>query len=255
MNFGIFHFDGAVRVPELPGLADCDMRETYTFHRRAQLLQWHCPPTLWHLKAPVHMFALRLDRGVPEREIPLEPSRSRQGHGFGVQPDPVRGELEQRPGRSRGAGCRATRAAGRKLFVGRWTSATASRFADVAFVDLQHYPVGTLRAGSASLGLTFSEDSEWPWSSGPASHKPGSRGAHDYSLSDYGLSPEGVANGSATTCAPTRPDDRPTYAATKQARSRPKCAAPSSPPPQKLCAQGVRGLSVAAVLDRAELST
>ncbi len=23
-----------------------------------KLLQWHCPPTLWHLKTPVHMFAL-----------------------------------------------------------------------------------------------------------------------------------------------------------------------------------------------------
>ena len=38
---------------------DCDMRETYTFHRRVlKLLQWHCPPILWHLKTPVHMFAL-----------------------------------------------------------------------------------------------------------------------------------------------------------------------------------------------------
>ena len=60
MSFRTFHFDGAVRVPGyLAWLMDCDMRETYTFHRRVlKLLQWHCPPVLWHLKTPVHMFAL-----------------------------------------------------------------------------------------------------------------------------------------------------------------------------------------------------
>ena len=35
------------------------MEETYRYHRRVlRLLQWHCGPTLWHLKTPVHMFAL-----------------------------------------------------------------------------------------------------------------------------------------------------------------------------------------------------
>ena len=60
MSFRTFHFDGAVRAPRyLAWLMDCDMRETYTFHRRVlKLLQWHCPPVLWHLKTPVHMFAL-----------------------------------------------------------------------------------------------------------------------------------------------------------------------------------------------------
>ena len=60
MSFRTFHFDGVVRVPGyLAWLMDCDMRETYTFHRRVlKLLQWHCPPVLWHLKTPVHMFAL-----------------------------------------------------------------------------------------------------------------------------------------------------------------------------------------------------
>ena len=60
MSFRTFHFDGVVRVPGyLAWLMQCDMRETYTFHRQVlKLLQWHCPPTLWHLKTPVHMFAL-----------------------------------------------------------------------------------------------------------------------------------------------------------------------------------------------------
>ncbi len=60
MSFRTFHFDGVVRVPGyLAWLMDCDMRETYTFHRDVlKLLQWRCKPNLWHLRTPVHMFAL-----------------------------------------------------------------------------------------------------------------------------------------------------------------------------------------------------
>ena len=60
MSFRTYHFDGVVRVPGyLAWLMQCDMRETYTFHQQVlKLLQWHCKPNLWHLRTPVHMFAL-----------------------------------------------------------------------------------------------------------------------------------------------------------------------------------------------------
>ena len=60
MSFRTVHFDGFARVPSyLDWVVDTDMAETYRYHRRVlRLLQWHCPPTLWHLKTPVHMFAL-----------------------------------------------------------------------------------------------------------------------------------------------------------------------------------------------------
>ena len=60
MSFRTAHFDGFARVPSyMAWVIDTDMRETYRYHRRVlRLLQWHCPPTLWHLKTPVHMFAL-----------------------------------------------------------------------------------------------------------------------------------------------------------------------------------------------------
>ena len=60
MSFRTAHFDGFARVPSyMEWVVDTDMRETYRYHRRVlRLLQWHCPPTLWHLKTPVHMFAL-----------------------------------------------------------------------------------------------------------------------------------------------------------------------------------------------------
>jgi hypothetical protein len=60
MSFRTYHFDGVVRVPSyIEWLLTCDMRETYEYHKRVlKLLQWHCKPNLWHLRTPVHMFAL-----------------------------------------------------------------------------------------------------------------------------------------------------------------------------------------------------
>ena len=40
-------------------------------HRRVlQLLQWHCPPRLWHLKTPVHMLASTSSCRLPGRQVP-----------------------------------------------------------------------------------------------------------------------------------------------------------------------------------------
>ena len=60
MSFRTVHFDGFGRVPSYMQLGRrLRHAETYRYHRRVlQLLQWHCPPRLWHLKTPVHMFAL-----------------------------------------------------------------------------------------------------------------------------------------------------------------------------------------------------
>ena len=60
MSFRTVHFDGFGHVPSyLSWVTECDMRGTYRYHRRVlRLLQWHCPPHLWHLKTPVHMFSL-----------------------------------------------------------------------------------------------------------------------------------------------------------------------------------------------------
>ena len=197
MSFRTFHFDGVVRVPSyLDWLMHCDMRETYTFHRRVlKLLQWHCPPTLWHLKTPVHMFALdALIEAYPNAKF-LWSHRD---------PAKVMGSVCSliRYVRSWSSDRDDPKELGAEQ-LDSWAEAVRramdfrrrlgdSRFADVAFADLQHDPVGTLRAGYASLGLTFSQDSERAVEQWADEHKPGSRGAHDYELSDFGLTPEGV---------------------------------------------------------------
>jgi hypothetical protein len=66
------------------------------------------------------------------------------------------------------------------------------RFADVSFADLQTDPVRTLQDSYARLGLNFTEATLRSVKQWAEEHKPGSRGAHDYELADYGLTPEGV---------------------------------------------------------------
>ena len=197
MSFRTFHFDGAVRVPSyLDWLMHCDMRETYTFHRRVlKLLQWHCPPTLWHLKTPVHMFALdALIEAYPNAKFLWSHRDPAKVMGsvcslirYVRSWSSDRDDPEELGAEQLDSWAEAVRRA--MDFRQRLGD---SRFADVAFADLQHDPVGTLRAGYASLGLTFSQDSERAVEQWAGEHKPGSRGAHDYELSDYGLTPEGV---------------------------------------------------------------
>ena len=61
MSFRTVHFDGFAPRAVVSGLGrpTATWTHTYRYHRRVlRLLQWHCPPRLWHLKTPVHMFAL-----------------------------------------------------------------------------------------------------------------------------------------------------------------------------------------------------
>ncbi len=197
MSFRTFHFDGAVRAPGyLAWLMDCDMRETYTYHRRVlKLLQWHCPPDLWHLKTPVHMFALdALVEAYPNAKF-LWSHRD---------PAKVMGSVCSliRYVRSWSSDRNDAVELGREQ-VESWVEAVRramdfrnrvgdDRFADVSFADLQNDPVRTLHAGYETLGLTFSDATLQAVQRWSEDHPPGARGAHDYDLADYGLTPHGV---------------------------------------------------------------
>jgi len=197
MSFRTFHFDGAVRVPGyLAWLMDCDMRETYTFHRRVlKLLQWHCPPVLWHLKTPVHMFALdALVDAYPNAKFMWSHR----------DPAKVMGSVCSliRYVRSWSSDRDDPRELGAEQ-LDSWAEATRramdfrrrvsdDRFADVAFADLQTNPVRTLEAVYQTLGLTFTDTTARSVEQWALKHGPGSRGEHNYDLADYGLTPEGV---------------------------------------------------------------
>ncbi|QLL05434.1 sulfotransferase family protein [Mycobacterium vicinigordonae] len=197
MSFRTFHFDGAVRAPAyLAWLMDCDMRETYTFHRRVlKLLQWHCPPNLWHLKTPVHMFALdALVQAYPDAKF-LWSHRD---------PAKVMGSVcslihyvrswssDRDDAHELGAEQVASWAEAVRRAMDFRRRAGDDRFADVSFADLQDDPVRTLQTSYESLGLSFTDETRRSVESWAQDHQPGSRGSHDYDLADYGLTPEGV---------------------------------------------------------------
>jgi hypothetical protein len=197
MSFRTFHFDGAVRAPGyLAWLMGCDMRETYTFHRRVlKLLQWHCPPVLWHLKTPVHMFALdALVEAYPNAKFlwsHRDPARVMGSVCSLIQY--VRSwSSDRNDAKELGAEQVDSWVEGVRRAMDFRNRVGDERFADISFAALQADPVGTLQTGYESLGLTFTDatvDSVKQWAQ---EHKAGSRGAHDYDLADYGLTPESV---------------------------------------------------------------
>ncbi|MDT5258689.1 MAG: hypothetical protein QOD10_3769 [Mycobacterium sp.] len=197
MSFRTFHFDGAVRAPRyLAWLMHCDMRETYTFHRRVlKLLQWHCPPVLWHLKTPVHMFALdALVEAYPNAKFlwsHRDPAKVLASVCSLIQY--VRSwSSDRNDAEELGAEQVDSWVEGVRRAMDFRARQGDERFADVSFADLQTDPVRTLQNSYESLGLTFTDatlHSVTRWAQG---HRPGSHGSHEYDLADYGLTPEGV---------------------------------------------------------------
>jgi hypothetical protein len=197
MSFRTFHFDGAVRAPRyLAWLMHCDMRETYAFHRRVlKLLQWHCPPTLWHLKTPVHIFALdALVEAYPNAKFlwsHRDPAKVMASVCSLIQY--VRSwSSDRNDAKELGVEQVESWVEGVNRAMDFRTRQGDERFADVSFADLQTDPVRTLQDSYESLGLTFTDatlHSVTRWAQG---HRPGSRGSHEYDLADYGLTPEGV---------------------------------------------------------------
>lgn len=197
MSFRTVHFDGFGRVPSyLAWVTDCDMRGTYQFHRRVlQLLQWHCPPRLWHLKTPVHMFALdALLEAYPDAKFlwsHRDPAKVlgsvcsliHYTRSWSSERDD---SLELGPEQLDRWWTGVSRAMDFRNRVGD------DRFADLAFADLQVDPVGALGTALDRIGIGFPDGSRDAVARWAGSHEPGSHGQHTYSLADFGLDADQV---------------------------------------------------------------
>lgn len=196
MSFRTVHYDGMVHCPSYTDwVLDCDMDGTYAYHRRVlKLLQWHCPPTLWHLKTPVHVFALpSLVKAYPEAKF-LWSHRD---------PAPVLGSVCSLIHYVRSWGSERDDAAtlGQQQ-TGLWVEGVRramafreqapERFVDVSFEDLQGDALATLAAAYERLGLAMTEESSAAISAWAEEHRAGDRGQHDYDLADYGITADGV---------------------------------------------------------------
>jgi len=67
-----------------------------------------------------------------------------------------------------------------------------NRFVDVSFADLNADSVGTLDRSYSQLGLIFSDTARRRVQEWADTHRPGSRGEHNYELADYGLTEEQI---------------------------------------------------------------
>lgn len=197
MSFRTFHFDGVVRVPGyVEWLMHTDMRETYAFHEDVlKLLQWHCKPNLWHLRTPVHMFALdAFVEAYPNAKF-LWSHRD---------PAKVLGSVcsliayirswssDRKDPKELGAEQLAWWVEGIARAMDFRKKFGDDRFVDVSFADLQTEPVNTLASSYQQLGLTFTDSARAKVQEWACGHKPGHRGTHNYELADYGLTPEQV---------------------------------------------------------------
>ncbi len=197
MSFRTAHFDGFARVPSyMEWVVDTDMRETYRYHRRVlRLLQWHCPPNLWHLKTPVHMLAL-------DAVVDAYPNaRFLWSHR---DPTKVLGSVCSliHYTRSWSSDRDDSIELGAEELHLWWTAVERAmgfrerlgddRFADVSFSDLQTDPVEALARALERVGVPLDQRSRASVESWAGSHEPGSHGTHAYELSDFGLKPEQI---------------------------------------------------------------
>lgn len=197
MEFKAEHFDGMAYVPAYSDwVVNCDMTSAYAYHHRVlKLLQWKCPPHLWHLKTPVHM--LYLDALVAE----YPNAKFLWSHR---DPAQVLGSVC-----SLIAYCRTwvsdrddTPTIGvEQLSI--WAEAIRraiafrervgdARFADIALVDIQSNPVAAIKRAYTHLDIPLDDRSQAAIQNWASSHEPGLHGKHISHLEDFGLNPSQV---------------------------------------------------------------
>jgi hypothetical protein len=205
MSFRTAHFDGMAHVPSYTDwVMSCDMAPAYAYHRRTlQLLQWHCPPRLWHLKTPVHLLALDdVVTAYPDARF-LWTHRD---------PAAVMGSVCDLIAYTRSwvSDRDDSRQLGRQQ-LGLWSDAigrgmafrdasSQHRFADVAFDQLNDDPVATVSAAYEQIGLELSDAAATLMRNWSQQHAKGAHGVHEYGLDDWGLDAATVRAEFATYC-------------------------------------------------------
>lgn len=191
MEFKTAHFDGMAHVPSyLEWVIDCDMLPVYRYHRRVlRLLQWHCPPRLWHLKTPVHMLWLgALTDAYPGAKF------------LWTHRDPAdvlasvcsliaytRSWVSDRDESSTGEQQVDLWAEAIRRAMEFREQAGEERFADISFSDLQSDPVDALGRAYERLGLDFSDEAGRRMTKWRKENPPGAHGTHQSSLEEFGL--------------------------------------------------------------------
>lgn len=192
MEFATAHFDGMARVPAyMRWVVSANMRPAYEYHRRVlRLLQWHCPPRLWHLKTPVHLLSLDAVMDVyPDAKFLW--SHRDPAEVIGSVCDLIayiRSWASDRDDRAElGAQQVEHWAEALRRGMAFRASGHEDRFADVYFAELNADPVGTVERAYDEIGLRLSSAGAERMRAWATDNARGSHGAHEYSLADFGL--------------------------------------------------------------------
>jgi hypothetical protein len=200
MAFRTAHFDGMARVPSYTRwVLGCDMAPAYAYHRKVlRLLQWHCPPRLWHLKTPVHMLALEdLSECYPEARFLWTHRDPAQVLGsvcslvsytrsWVSQPDDLDDPRELGAQQTELWSEAIRRATAFRDHVGE------ERFADVFFDELNADAVGAVERAYGRIGLDLSNEARERMRQWSIANARGSHGSHEFALDDFGLEPNVV---------------------------------------------------------------
>ncbi len=197
MEFKAAHFDGMAYVPAYSEwVMNCDMASAYAWHHRVlKLLQWKCPPTLWHMKTPVHM--LYLDALVAE----YPQAKFLWSHR---DPAQVLGSVcsliaycrtwvsDRDDSGTIGAEQLAIWVEAIRRAIAFRARVGDARFADIPFADIQSNPVMALQRAYTQLEIPFDARSHAAIKQWAHRHKPGQHGTHVSHLEDFGLSADYV---------------------------------------------------------------
>ncbi|HXW35368.1 MAG TPA: sulfotransferase, partial [Acidimicrobiales bacterium] len=197
MAFRTAHFDGMAHVPSYTEwVLQCDMGSAYAMHRGTlQLLQWKCPPRLWHLKTPVHALSLQsLLSAYPDARF-LWTHRD---------PAAVLGSVCSLIQYTRSwVSDRDDSLELGKQQVALWNEAMRraievrdsigeERFADVHFHEFDADPVSAVERAYEQIELPFGESGRKRVERWASAHRRGDHGVHTYELGDFGLDADRV---------------------------------------------------------------
>ena len=192
MAFRTIHFDGMARVPGyISWVLDAEPGPAYAYHARVlKLLQSRCSPKLWHLKTPVHMFAMdSLDAVYPDARFIW--THRDPAEVIGSVCSLITYLRAMTSERSDGAELATQQVElwveGLRRAIAFRDSVGEDRFADVHNQDLTKDGIGAVRAVYESLGLTLSGEAEIAMRSYLDANPRGGHGKHEFALSDYGL--------------------------------------------------------------------
>ena len=185
---------GAYPMPEdyIEWWMNADFAPTLAFHERTlKLLQSHCPPNLWLLKSPVHLFRLEQIAAQypgaafvwthrdPAKIIPSVCSLQYRLNTERCEPG-VLNKLDYGPRMLRFWSEGMARALTARARIGE------DRFIDLWNDDIVSHPVRTLARLYGKLGFGFTDDLRVAIDDYAARNEKGAHGVHRYTPEEYG---------------------------------------------------------------------